>query len=403
MRRNLGPSILAALLSMAAGASPGCRQPASLPGDPVPAIPALLAAGKDNGYARAESPRRFDFPRDHGPHPEFRTEWWYFTGNLEDRAGRRFGFQLTFFRAALSPAPPARTSAWATSQAYMAHFAVTDVRGRAFLSSERFARSALGLSGASARPFRVWVENWEASGSPDGPPGVTLRASTPEASVDLVLSRGKPPVFHGEGGWSRKGEEPGNASYYYSFTRMPARGTVRVGDSRFVVSGKAWMDREWGTSALPPGVSGWDWFALALSDGRELMLYLLRGADGSPTPRSGGTVVGPDGSHRNLPRSEFRVETLARRESPRTGIRYPSKWRIVVPSEGISLAVTPVLPDQEHTGAFRYWEGAVSAEGSARSGAVEAEGYVEMTGYGSGNPGSRNSVPESSGPGKSGV
>lgn len=397
MRRNRGPSILAALLWIAAGGGVcGCRQPAAPPAGTLPGIPAPLASGGEDGFARAESPRRFEFPRDHGPHPEFRTEWWYFTGNLEDPAGRRFGFQLTFFRAALSPAPPPRSSSWASAQAYMAHFAVTDVRGRVFRSSERFARAALGLAGASARPFRVWLEDWEASGSPDGPPGLVLRASTPEASLDLALSRGKPPVFHGEGGVSRKGEEPGNASYYYSLTRMPARGTVRVGGAGFEVTGEAWMDREWGTSALPPGVSGWDWFALQLSDGRELMLYLLRGADGSPSPRSAGTVVEPDGSHRNLSRSDFRVETLARWRSPRQGVRYPSKWRIVVPSEGISLGVTPVLPDQEQTGSFRYWEGAVSAEGVSRSRAVDGRGYVEMTGYAPGNPRSRKSNPEGS-------
>jgi predicted secreted hydrolase len=296
------------------------------------------------GFARAFAARPLAFPEDHGPHPDFRTEWWYYTGNLTTPTGRHVGFQLTFFRIALAPAAEPRTSAWATRQLYLAHFAVTDTAGRRFHATSRVSRAALELAGAHAAPFRVWVEDWSAEG--DGA-STRLRASEAEVAVDLNVSAGKPVVLQGDRGLSRKGAEPGNASLYYSFTRMPARGSIRLGGETLEVTGEAWMDREWSTSALGTGVDGWDWFALQLHDGRELMVYLLRRRDGTIDPFSAGTLVAVDGTARRLDAGDVRMETLAHWTSPRSGVRYPARWRLSVPSADLRLEIEPRLADQE--------------------------------------------------------
>ena len=330
------------------------------------------------GFARALRPRPLSFPSDHGPHADFRTEWWYYTGNLRTAAGRHFGFQLTFFRIALAPGVVVRASAWATRQLYVAHFAVTDTAGGRFHAFSRASREALGLSGASAAPFRVWLEGWSAEG--DGS-SARLRASDGDVALDLELSAAKPSIAQGDRGLSRKGPEPGNASFYYSFTRMPARGVVRLGPETLEVSGEAWMDREWSTSALGHGVEGWDWFALQLDDGRELMFYLLRRRDGAIDPFSAGTLVAADGTARALEPGDVRVETLAHWTSPRSGVRYPARWRLSVPSAELRLEVEPRLADQELSVGTRYWEGAVVVAGSAGDRAVAGQGYVELVGY----------------------
>jgi len=330
------------------------------------------------GFARALAPRPLSFPSDHGPHADFRTEWWYYTGNLRTAAGRHFGFQLTFFRIALAPGVVVRASAWATRQLYVAHFAVTDTAGGRFHAFSRASREALGLSGASAAPFRVWLEGWSAEG--DGS-SARLRASDGDVALDLELSAAKASIAQGDRGLSRKGPEPGNASFYYSFTRMPARGVVRLGPETLEVSGEAWMDREWSTSALGHGVEGWDWFALQLDDGRELMFYLLRRRDGAIDPFSAGTLVAADGTTLALEPGDVRVETLARWTSPRSGVRYPARWRLSVPSAELRLEVEPRLADQELSVGTRYWEGAVAVAGSAGDRAVAGQGYVELVGY----------------------
>jgi predicted secreted hydrolase len=341
------------------------------------AVREALAADRA-GFARALTPRRLSFPSDHGPHPDFRTEWWYYTGNLRTAAGRHVGFQLTFFRVALAPVAERRASAWATRQLYAAHFAVTDTAGRRFHASSRASRGALGLAGAAASPFRVWVEDWSAEG--DGS-SARLRAADAEVALDLTVSAAKPAVAQGDRGWSRKGPEPGNASFYYSFTRMPARGVVRLGRETLEVSGEAWMDREWSTSALGPGVEGWDWFALQLEDGRELMFYLLRRRDGAGDPFSAGTLVAADGSGRPLAAGDVQVESLAYWTSPHSGVRYPAKWRLSVPSAALSLEIEPRLADQELNVGTRYWEGAVAVAGSAAGRPLAGQGYVELVGY----------------------
>ena len=330
------------------------------------------------GFARALTPRPFSFPSDHGPHPDFRTEWWYYTGNLKTAAGRHFGFQLTFFRIALVPGAVVRASAWATRQFYFAHFAVTDTAAGRFHAFSRTSREALELAGASASPYRVWIEDWSVEG--DGS-SARLRAADGDVALDLSVSAAKPVVTQGDRGLSRKGPEPGNASFYYSITRMPARGVVRLGRETLEVSGEAWMDREWSTSALAPGVEGWDWLALQLDDGRELMFYLLRRRDGAIDPFSAGTLVAADGTTRALEAGDVRVETLAHWTSPRSGVRYPARWRLSVPSASLRLELAPRLADQELIVGTRYWEGAVAVAGSAAGRPLAGQGYVELVGY----------------------
>jgi predicted secreted hydrolase len=361
----------------------GCRERPAVPRASLSIVDTLRGAD-DRDYARALAPREFRFPADHGPHPDFRTEWWYYTGNLATAEGRRFGFQLTFFRSALAPEMPPRPSAWASRQAWLAHFALSDVAGGAFHSFERWSRGALGLAGARAAPFRVWVKDWsaEAAGTAEmETPQMHLAASEGGLGIDLTLRPGKPPVLQGDRGLSRKGAEPGNASYYYSLTRMPTAGTVRLGNQQLPVTGASWMDREWSTSSLGSGEVGWDWFALQLSDGSDLMLYHLRRQDGTADPASSGTVIGPHGETRALGLAGFQLAAEGEWRSPRSGARYPAQWRIRIPSEGLDLAVRPRLADQELDVSFRYWEGAVAVTGTRHGGQVQGAGYVELTGY----------------------
>jgi predicted secreted hydrolase len=357
-----------------------------LRGDPWTDVRATLSleetlGGDAAGHARAFEPRTFVFPRDHRAHAEFRNEWWYLTGNLESDDGRRFGYQLTLFRTALAPDSPERESAWATRQAWMAHFALTDVEAGRYHAFERFARGAIGLAGSDSTPFRVWVENWsiEAGGSSFLP--LRVRAQQDDIAIDLVLREGKPLVLNGDDGLSRKGEQPGNASYYYSFTRLPSTGTVTVDSQHHDVSGASWIDREWSTSALAPGVSGWDWFALQFDDSTELMVYRLRRDDGSTDPFSAGTFVDADARTVHLDARDFTIDATAQWSSPVDAARYPARWTLRVPSLDLSLDVAPVVGDQEHTASFRYWEGAVDATGSRAGNDVRARGYVELTGY----------------------
>ena len=356
---------------------------------PVPAqasftVSQALGGIPQAGFARALTPRAFHFPEDHGPHPEYQTEWWYFTGNLKDGRGRRFGYQLTFFRMALAPHAPARLSRWGADQVYLAHFALTDVEGKRFRFAERFSRAALGLAGAGGRPLSVWLEDWSARETRASPLSMKLVAADAGASLDLDLESLKPVVLNGERGLSRKESAPGNASYYYSMPRLASRGTLRLGGERFQVSGLSWLDREWGTSALSGAQVGWDWFALQLDDGRDLMFYRLRDKDGSADPFSAGTLVAPDGTPRRLGAGEVRLSATTWWTSPLSGTRYPARWRVTVPGEGIDLELVPRLAGQELLASFRYWEGAVSVRGMGNSAlqGPRGSGYLEMTGYG---------------------
>jgi predicted secreted hydrolase len=348
-----------------------------------PEVRAQLVAMADEAadFARAEGPRPLEFPADHGPHPDYQTEWWYYTGNLETESGRHFGYQLTFFRRAL--VPPAqrqdRPSNWAADQVYMGHFALTDVAGRRYQAFERFSRGAVGLAGAQAAPYRVWLEDWSAEEVE--PDVVRLRAAQDDLAIDLLLTDRKGPTLQGDGGYSQKGPEPGNASYYYSQTRLASSGTMQVADTTYQVSGSSWMDHEFSTSALAPDQVGWDWFALHLDDGSELMVFQIRKADGSVDPFSGGTLVTPDGSARHLSRDDFQIRVTDMWRSPRSGATYPARWTVTVPAVGLTLELEPYLADQELNVSYAYWEGAVRINGERAGSAVSGNGYIEMTGY----------------------
>lgn len=349
----------------------------------VTSLAGVLGGDSDealSGYRRATAVRSFSFPRDHGPHPEYKHEWWYFTGNVETAAGRHFGYQLTLFRIALSPTMPARQSAWATNQLYMAHFAVSDVATESFHAFERFSRGALQLAGAQATPFKVWLEDWTATGGEDTFP-VHLEAGQDGVAIDLHLRDSKPIILQGERGLSRKSAAPGNASYYYSLTRLPTHGTISINGQNFTVRGNSWLDREWFTSALGDDQEGWDWFALQLSDNRELMYYRLRNKDGTGDEFSSGTLVDSDGTYRTLTNEEVTLEPMDQWRSPATGMRYPVTWRLRVPQEDMALEIMPYINDQELDVSVTYWEGAVRVTGRARGKPVTGNGYLEMTGY----------------------
>lgn len=336
------------------------------------------------GFERVTGPRPFQFPADHAAHPDYRSEWWYFTGNLEAGNGREFGFQLTFFRFALAPESPLRASSWATRQVWMAHFAITDIAAGEHYEFERFQRGALGLAGAELAPLRIWLDDWSMTSEQDGSLfPLRLQARAEEIAIDLRVTARKPRVLQGDDGYSAKSEEPGNASYYYSYTRLGAEGSLRVPDGEMSVRGSAWLDREWSTSALADDQAGWDWLSLQLEDGRDLMVYRLRGHDGDTDPASAGVLVGPDGAVRRLGVEDFQLQPQEYWTSPQSGVRYPVAWRVRVPSAALDLNVTARLDAQEMDTAFRYWEGAVRVE--SRSGApVAGLGYLEMTGYGGG-------------------
>lgn len=338
-----------------------------------------LLAADDDAFPRATEPRRFEFPADHGPHPEYRNEWWYVTGNLDSDTGRRFGYELTIFRFALAPRLESSTSAWRTNQVYIAHFAVTDPVDERFLVAEKYSRGAAGLAGAETRPFSVWIDDWRIHGEtrPNGRERWRIDAVTDEAALALSLDAMKPPVLNGGSGLSQKSAEPGNASYYYSLTRLDTAGKLRIGNEEFHVSGSSWLDREWSSSALGNDQVGWDWFALQFDDGRELMVYQLRRRDGSADPNSAGTLVAADGEATHLEHQDLRLTVLDTWTSPEGG-DYPLRWRVEVPEAGIDVEVVPVLPDQELFTTVRYWEGAVDVIGSEGQ---TGRGYVELTGY----------------------
>jgi predicted secreted hydrolase len=342
--------------------------------------PAL--AGEE--WKQAIGPRTWSFPRDHGAHPEFRTEWWYFTGNLRDGTGNRYGYQLTFFRQGVRLKPANPGNPWSLRDLYPAHFAMTDVRNGSFRFAEQVTRSGPGLSGAAADRMNVWNLGWSATMKGDV---IVLHAAHEGVELSLELKPRKPLVLHGERGLSRKGPGEGQASYYYSFTDLATRGMIRTADSQMPVpvEGMSWFDQEFGSNILSKDQIGWDWFSLHLSDGRDLMLYFLRKKDGTVEKESSGTLVEPDGKARHLKLGEIQLEALGTWKSPRSGGVYPDRWRIRIPAAGIDLQIAPLVAAQElitvGSTDVTYWEGAVDGNGSSTGKPVSCEGYVEMTGY----------------------
>ena len=382
-RRTLHPLLLV-LLVLLVLALAGCTARAESPAVSASVVEAM-AAPSGEGYARAVEPRAFVFPRDHGPHPEYRTEWWYYTGNLEDAQGTQYGYQLTFFRSALTPQAAERESAFAANQVYMAHFAVSDGAKREHASFDRYSRGAGGLAGGTDEPdYRVWLEDWSAQSVGPGATRLQARAETEDGplALDLTLTETRPPVPHGDRGLHQKGPEVGNASYYYSLVGLQSEGTLTLGGAPIAVSGKSWMDHEFGTSALTEGALGWDWFSLQLDNGLALMLYVIRTEPGYTAPDVLGTLVYADNTQVLIPGSDFTIEATGTWTSDRTGFTYPAGWRVALPAHDIALEVTPLFPEQEMDVEFVYWEGAVNAAGSVAGQPVTGKGYVELTGYG---------------------
>ena len=347
-----------------------------------PATAGQAGEGQDR-WRQAVSARVWDLPRDHGAHPGYRTEWWYFTGVLADEKGHRFGYQLTFFRVGVRQRAETADNPWSVTDLYLAHAALTDVSGGLFLWRERLSRTGPDLAGAAQNGLRVWLWDWSAE--MDG--GVIhLLARDEDLSLDLTLTPTLEPVLHGEGGVSRKGPGEGQASYYYSWTQIDTSGSVRVkGGPRRRVRGKSWFDHEFGSNQLAADQEGWDWFGLNLSDGSSLMVYLIRRTDGALEPDSSGTWVTAEGTA--VPVDLSMIEVTARDvwRSRQSGAEYPSGWWIRIPDLGLELSVDPLLRGQElattRSAGIIYWEGAVSVSGRSRGRPLTGTGYVELTGY----------------------
>ncbi|HET7705736.1 MAG TPA: lipocalin-like domain-containing protein [Thermoanaerobaculia bacterium] len=327
---------------------------------------------------------QFEFPRDHGSHEDFRTEWWYYTGHLEAESGRRYGFEVTFFRVGVARPETAPETRWDLRDLALAHFAITDVSGRRFRYYEKLNRMSPFTAGAATGHLEVFNEGWRAQTSPDG--SWNLRAASDGDAIDLKLRAAKPPVVHGEDGVSVKAQGTGYASHYYSMTRLLATGTLAVkGRKPERVTGLAWMDHEFGGTELRENQQGWDWFSLQLDNETELMLYIIRRVDGTPDVTSSGSLVTDAGDVIRIRHDQIRVTPESTWRSPRSGANYPMGWTLEVPSLKIRLRLVPVLEDQElvtrASTQVTYWEGAVDVSGSLGNISVRGAGYVEMTGY----------------------
>jgi predicted secreted hydrolase len=342
----------------------------------VAAVPSPAAE-----WRQVTAPLALELPRDHGAHLDHRTEWWYLTGTLAAADGRRVGVQLTFFRRGLDPAMTAiPEKGLAATQVLAAHLALADERSGRFLVAERVRRAAAGLAGCATDDLSVWVEDWRLERRADGALVARAADSVRAIAVELELSPAGPLVLHGDGGVSTKGPEVGNASAYLTWPRLRAAGRVTVGGTELAVSGEAWLDHEWGTSQLGAGVAGWDWLGVRLTDGRSLMAFRLRRADGSADPFSAGTLVAADGAARRLAAADLAIEPAGEWRSPATGAVYPARMRVRVPSAGLDLEVRPWVAGAEvdaraSTGVV-YWEGPVDVTGTAAG-----TGYLELTGY----------------------
>lgn len=332
-------------------------------------------------YRIATPGRKLFFPRDHFSHPDFKTEWWYYTGHLESEGGKRYGYQVTFFRFGLRDRQE-EGSAPLFTDLYMAHFALSDKQEKRFFFGERATRGYGDKAGAAVDRYLVWNEDWRVEGKGEKH---FIEVRDRDMALRLELAPLKPPVLHGDKGLSRKGEGAGRASYYYSLTRLKTGGELEIGGKKQKVSGLSWMDHEFGSNQLREDQVGWDWFSIQLDNQTEIMLYLMRKKDGSIDPYSSGTLVDESGATRHLKLEDFRIEVLDKWKSPNSGANYPMRWSIEIPSEEIALEIVPFFPAQEldtkKSTRVTYWEGSVRVRGSFRKKPVQGLGYVEMTGY----------------------
>jgi predicted secreted hydrolase len=332
-------------------------------------------------YCIAKAGYGFEFPRDHFSHPCFRTEWWYFTGNIATVAGRRFGYQLTFFREGVDNPYP-NPSRWRVDDLYLAHFAISDLSEDQFFYTQRISRAGIGLAGADPATARIWNGPWLAEVRGDV---WTLRAADGDNAIRLDLISRKPPAIQGIDGISQKADGPGNASHYYSLTRLETRGEIRLEGTSHAVTGWSWMDHEFSTSQLQPEQVGWDWVSLQMDDGTEWMLFELRRQDGTRDAHSAGSFVDERGLVTHLAAANFEMTPLEEWTSPMTGASYPIRWRIRVPEKSLDIEIAAAMPEQEmdtrETTQIIYWEGSIQAQGVRDGKPVEGRGYLEMTGY----------------------
>jgi predicted secreted hydrolase len=330
-------------------------------------------------WKTATPDRGIALPADHVSHPDYKIEWWYYTGNLDTREGRRFGYQLTFFRVGVDR-DSTNPSRWAVHDLDMAHFAVSDLGAGRFHAFDRLQREGAGWAGAATNRYRVWNGRWSVSAAADGAHLLQARDVDSGIAIDLRLTNTTRWVAHGEQGYSRKGRDPGNASEYYSLPRLSTAGTLSIDGHTYDVTGASWMDHEFGSSVLEADQIGWDWFGLQLEDGRDLMLYQMRRRDGTRDPFSSGTLVSPDDRVVHLTRDDYTLEPRATWTSPKTGAVYPIRWRVTIPGQQLAFDVAATMPDQElytpRTTGVTYWEGAVDVTGSTKG-----RGYMELTGY----------------------
>jgi predicted secreted hydrolase len=325
---------------------------------------------------------KYEFPRDHHAHRDFKTEWWYFTGNLFDADGRRFGYEVTFFRHGIRPAAgrDPNGSRFIVDDLKFAHFAITDVGGRQFHFTQKMSRGAFGEAGFNDATRLAWIDNWSLSAN--GDEAFEITASGDFGALHLQLRATTPPVIHGESGVSVKAAGAASASHYFSIPRLETTGTLDLKGNARAVRGETWFDREWSSSQLGKGQVGWDWVCLQWEDGAALMLYRMRTENGGIDPASSGTWIAPDGSATHLRSSDVQMTPTAFWKSKATGAQYPIGWRIVVPAQRAEFTIKAALDDQElKLGAITYWEGAIDASGTREGRPVNGRGYLELTGY----------------------
>jgi len=342
----------------------------------------VLANAVAADWKIAEPGWRYEFPRDHHAHREFKTEWWYFTGNLFDADGHRFGYELTFFRHGIQPAADRdpNASRFIVDDLKFAHFAITDVDGQRFRFDQKTSRGAFGEAGFDDGNRIAWIDNWNLIATGDD--SFEIAASSEFGSVRLHLHATKPPIVHGENGVSIKAAGASSASHYYSIPRFETSGELVANGTARPVRGETWFDHEWSSSQLGKGEVGWDWLCLQFDDGAELMLYRMRLANGGVEPSSSGTWIAPNGTATHLRASDFQMTPTVFWKSNQSGAQYPIGWRIMLPAQRAEFTIKAALEDQElKLGAITYWEGAIDAAGTRDGKALKARGYLELTGY----------------------
>ena len=332
------------------------------------------------GWAVALPGYPITLPQDHLPHYQFRTEWWYFTGNVKTADGRAFGYQLTFFRHGYRPPGNEQptTSRFVMNDVKFAHFAVTDVSAGKFRYDSRISRGAYGEAGFADGNRLAWIDDWELDFDESN---FRLKAAAKDYAIELDLTPKKPAVLQGDNGLSQKADGAGHASYYYSVTRLETSGTIKIGAESYPVEGSSWFDREWATNQLTPEQSGWNWFAIQLSDGSDMMLYQMRLKRGGIDSHSTGKWVAPGGATVDFGAEGFQLKPEKYWVSPTSKANYPIGWNLTVPRLNLDLEITPALEDQELNLGVVYWEGSVRLKGQRSGKPVDGVGYMELTGY----------------------